>query len=62
MATASYRFYAVAIADALGFDDCIGTNSIIGLDERGPRQDRRRQLLRPGEAGDGRGNGSAPRA
>ena len=32
MATASYRFYAVAIADALGFDDCIGTNSIIGLD------------------------------
>lgn len=32
MATASYRFYAEAIADALGFDDCIGTNSIIGLD------------------------------
>ena len=32
MATASYRFYARAIADALGFDDCIGTNSIIGLD------------------------------
>ena len=32
MATASYRFYATAIADALGFDDCIGTNSIIGLD------------------------------
>jgi HAD superfamily hydrolase (TIGR01490 family) len=34
MATASYRLYAKAIADALGFDDCIGTNSIIGLDER----------------------------
>jgi HAD superfamily hydrolase (TIGR01490 family) len=34
MATASYRLYAQAIADALGFDDCIGTNSIIGLDER----------------------------
>lgn len=34
MATASYRFYAAAIAEALGFDDCIGTNSIIGLDER----------------------------
>ena len=32
MATASYRLYAVAIADALGFDDCIGTNSVIGLD------------------------------
>jgi HAD superfamily hydrolase (TIGR01490 family) len=34
MATASYRLYAQAIADALGFDDCIGTNSIIGLDAR----------------------------
>jgi HAD superfamily hydrolase (TIGR01490 family) len=34
MATASYRFYARAIADKLGFDDCIGTNSILGLDER----------------------------
>jgi HAD superfamily hydrolase (TIGR01490 family) len=34
MATASYRLYAEAIADALGFDDCIGTNSIIGLDRR----------------------------
>lgn len=33
MATASYRFYARAIADRLGFDDCIGTNSILGLDE-----------------------------
>ena len=32
MATASYRLYAEAIADALGFDDCIGTYSIIGLD------------------------------
>jgi HAD superfamily hydrolase (TIGR01490 family) len=34
MATASYRFYAREIAERLGFDDCIGTNSIIGLDER----------------------------
>ena len=34
MATASYRLYASAIADQLGFDDCIGTGSIIGLDER----------------------------
>ena len=34
MATASYRFYSRAIADRLGFDDCIGTNSILGLDER----------------------------
>ena len=34
MATASYRLYAAAIAEALGFDDCIGTNSIIGLDAR----------------------------
>ena len=32
MATASYRFYAVEIAARLGFDDCIGTNSILGLD------------------------------
>ena len=32
MATASYRFYAAAIADRLGFDDCIGTNSVLGLD------------------------------
>jgi HAD superfamily hydrolase (TIGR01490 family) len=34
MATASYRFYAREIADRLGFDDCIGTNSILGLDQR----------------------------
>lgn len=34
MATASYRLYAAAIADQLGFDDVIGTGSIIGLDER----------------------------
>jgi HAD superfamily hydrolase (TIGR01490 family) len=33
MATASYRFYAREIAERLGFDDCIGTNSILGLDE-----------------------------
>lgn len=32
MATASYRFYARAIAERLGFDDTIGTNSILGLD------------------------------
>jgi HAD superfamily hydrolase (TIGR01490 family) len=34
MATASYRLYAAAIADRLGFDDVIGTGSVIGLDER----------------------------
>ena len=34
MATASYRFYAKAIAERLGFDDVIGTGSVIGLDER----------------------------
>lgn len=34
MATASYRLYAQGIADALGFDDCIGTNAVIGLDEQ----------------------------
>ena len=34
LATASYRLYADAIADRLGFDDVIGTCSIIGLDER----------------------------
>lgn len=34
MATASYRFYAREIAERLGFDDCIGTNSILGLDAR----------------------------
>lgn len=34
MATASYRFYAAAIAERLGFDDVIGTGAIIGLDER----------------------------
>ena len=33
MATASYRLYASAIAERLGFDDTIGTNSVIGLDE-----------------------------
>jgi HAD superfamily hydrolase (TIGR01490 family) len=33
MATASYRLYAQAIGDRLGFDDVIGTGSIIGLDE-----------------------------
>jgi HAD superfamily hydrolase (TIGR01490 family) len=34
LATASYRLYADAIAERLGFDDAIGTGSIIGLDER----------------------------
>ncbi|WP_380880034.1 HAD family hydrolase [Sphingomonas sp. DBB INV C78] len=34
MATASYRLYSEAIADRLGFDDCMATNSIIGLDGR----------------------------
>jgi len=34
MATASYRLYADAIGQLLGFDDVIGTGSIIGLDER----------------------------
>ena len=34
LATASYRLYADAIAEKLGFDDVIGTGSIIGLDER----------------------------
>lgn len=34
MATASYRLYAEAIAERLGFDDVIGTGSIIGLDDR----------------------------
>ncbi len=36
MATASYRLYADAIGARLGFDDVIGTGSIIGLDERVP--------------------------
>jgi len=34
LATASYRLYADAIADRLGFDDVIGTGSVIALDER----------------------------
>jgi HAD superfamily hydrolase (TIGR01490 family) len=34
LATASYRLYAGAIAERLGFDDVIATGSIIGLDER----------------------------
>ncbi|NNC46840.1 MAG: HAD-IB family phosphatase [Sphingomonas sp.] len=32
MATASYRFYAAAIGEKLGFDHIIGTNSVLGLD------------------------------
>jgi len=34
LATASYRLYADAIAERLGFDDVIGTGSIIGLDSQ----------------------------
>jgi len=34
MATASYTIYAAAIGKRLGFDEVIGTGSIIGLDER----------------------------
>jgi len=34
LATASYRLYADAIAERLGFDDVIGTGSIVGLDDR----------------------------
>ena len=34
LATASYRLYADAIAERLGFDDVIGTGSIIGVDDR----------------------------
>jgi HAD superfamily hydrolase (TIGR01490 family) len=34
LATASYRLYADAIAARLGFDEVIGTGSVIGLDER----------------------------
>ena len=34
LATASYRLYSAAIAERLGFDDVIGTGSLVGLDER----------------------------
>ena len=34
LATASYRLYAEAIAERLGFDDVIATGSVIGLDDR----------------------------
>jgi HAD superfamily hydrolase (TIGR01490 family) len=34
LATASYLLYADAIAERLGFDDVIGTGSVIGLDDR----------------------------
>jgi HAD superfamily hydrolase (TIGR01490 family) len=34
LATASYRLYADTIAQRLGFDDVIGTGSVIGLDDR----------------------------
>lgn len=34
LATASYRLYAAAIAEKLGFDDVVATNSLRGIDER----------------------------
>ncbi len=34
LATASYRLYSDAIAERLGFNDVIGTGSVIGLDDR----------------------------
>ena len=34
LATASYTLYSRAIAERLGFDDVIGTGSIVGLDEK----------------------------
>jgi HAD superfamily phosphoserine phosphatase-like hydrolase len=34
LATASYRLYSCAIAEALGMDDCIATNTLVGLDTR----------------------------
>lgn len=34
MATASYRFYAAEIGRLLGFDHIIGTNAMIGLDDK----------------------------
>ena len=34
LATASYRLYAEAIGERLGFDDVIGTGSILGVDDR----------------------------
>jgi HAD superfamily phosphoserine phosphatase-like hydrolase len=34
LATASYRLYSCAIAQQLGMDDCIATNTLVGLDTR----------------------------
>ncbi len=34
IATASYRLYAATIAERLGFDDVVATNSVAGLDGR----------------------------
>jgi HAD superfamily hydrolase (TIGR01490 family) len=34
LATASYRLYVEAIAERLGFDEVIATNSLVGLDAR----------------------------
>jgi HAD superfamily phosphoserine phosphatase-like hydrolase len=34
LATASYRLYAEAVARRMGFDDCIATNTLVGLDTR----------------------------
>jgi HAD superfamily hydrolase (TIGR01490 family) len=34
LATASYRLYSCAIAEQLGMDDCIATNTLVGLDTK----------------------------
>ncbi len=34
LATASYRLYSCAIAERLGMDGCIATNTLVGLDTR----------------------------
>jgi HAD superfamily hydrolase (TIGR01490 family) len=34
MATASYRLYAEAVGQRMGFDDVIATNTLVGLDNR----------------------------
>ena len=59
LATASYRLYAAAIAQRLGFDDVIATD--VEYDRAGPhrRPDRRRQLLRPRQARHDRGLAAA---
>ena len=44
-----------AIADRLGFDDLIATNSIIGIDARVTAKIDGENCLWPGEAADDRG-------